>query len=95
MSKIVFVETISTFRHTYAIRLPDNEPNEYALDDITDAITKGSYEDKLSDMSQNHISEDIFSHRVITEEEYLEIFDSVKHRNKEYDFGAPVGKEVW
>mgnify|MGYP003340873802 FL=1 len=75
MSKIVLVETVSTFRHTYAIRLPDNEPNDYAIDDVINAITGGEYQDKLEDVTQNHINEDIFSHRVITEKEYLELFD--------------------
>jgi hypothetical protein len=55
--------------------LPDNEPNDYALYDVTAAITSGEYQDKLEELSQNHIAEDIFSHRVITEKEYLEIFD--------------------
>jgi hypothetical protein len=73
MSKIVFIETVSTFRHTYAIRLPDNEPVEYAFDDVTASFD--SYNDDLSEVSQNHIAEDIFSHRVVTEEEYLELFD--------------------
>ena len=59
MSKIVLVETVSTFRHTYAIRLPDNDPNEYALDDVISAITGGEYQDNLQDVTQNHISEDI------------------------------------
>ena len=75
MSKIVFVETVSTFRHTYAIRLPDHEPDEYAMDDVIDGITGGPYQDKLEELSQNHISEEIFNHRVISEAEYLEIFD--------------------
>ena len=75
MSKLVLVETVSTFRHTYVVRLPDSEPNDYALDDVTDAITSGTYQDKLEEVSQNHIAEDIFSHRVITEKEYLELFD--------------------
>ena len=34
MSKIVLVETVSTFRHVYAVSLPDNEPADYALDDV-------------------------------------------------------------
>ena len=75
MSKIVLVETVSTFRHTYAIRLPDDEPNDWALEDVIDAITGGSYQDKLEEVSQNHIAENIYDHRVITENEYLELFD--------------------
>ena len=34
MSKIVLVETVSTFRHVYAVCLPDDEPADYALDDV-------------------------------------------------------------
>ena len=75
MSKIVLVETVSTFRHVYAVRLPDSEPNDYALDDVINAITGGEYQDNLQEVTQNHINEDIFSHRVITEKEYLEMFD--------------------
>lgn len=71
MSKIVLVETVSMFRHVYAVELNDDEPNEYALDDVT-LMEKG-----LDEFSQKHISEDIFSHREITEEEYLKLFDEL------------------
>ena len=110
MSKIVLVETVSTFRHVYAVRVDDQDPADFALDDV--ALNMG--EDTISEVSQNHISEDIFSHRVVTEEEYLEFFDRENdylkdwpkekkmefiyykyNFGKEYDFGAPVGKEVW
>ena len=73
MSKLVLVETVSTFRHTYVIKLPDSEPDDYALDDVVCGID--NLNDNLTDVTQNHISEDIFSHRVITEDEYLEMFD--------------------
>ena len=75
MSKLVLVETVSTFRHTYVVKLPDTEPNSYALEDVIDSISGGTYQDKLSELSQNHVAEDIFSHRVITDQEYLELFD--------------------
>lgn len=75
MSKLVLVETVSTFRHTYVVKLPDNEPDDYALDDVLFAITGGPNQDKLEEVTQNHIAEDIFSHRIITEKEYLEMFD--------------------
>jgi hypothetical protein len=90
MSKIVLVETVSTFRHTYAVRLSDNEPNVYALDDVVDSITGGDYQEKLEEVSQNHISEDIFSHRVITEKEYLEMFD----RENAYLSGWPTENKL-
>ena len=73
MSKLVLVETVSTFRHTYVIKLPDSEPDDYALDDVVCGID--NVDDNLTEVTQNHISEDIFSHRVITEKEYLELFD--------------------
>jgi hypothetical protein len=73
MSKIVLVETVSTFRHLYAVEVADNDPIEYALDDVTMACTNEPGE--LEDFAQNHISEDIFSYREVTEDEYLKIFD--------------------
>ena len=69
MSKIVLVETVSTFKHIYAVEVADNDPAEYALDTVV------MHEKGLDEFAQKHIGEDIFSHRVISEEEYLEIFD--------------------
>ena len=81
MSKIVLVETVSTFRHVYAIELNDNEPNEYALDDVVCEV----YPDgKLEDFAQEHISEDVFSHRVVSEEEYIQLFDQMNDYLKEW-----------
>ena len=75
MSKIVLVETVSTFRHTYAIKLPDDEPADWAIEDVIDCVTGGSYQDKIQEVSQNHIAENIYDHHIVTEEEYLELFD--------------------
>ena len=75
MSKIVLVETISSFRHVYAVELPDNVPNEYALDDVT--LNIGSDEPEFEEFGQEHIGETILSHRVIDEKEYLRVFDEV------------------
>jgi hypothetical protein len=83
MSKIVLVETISTFRHVYAIELEDNEPNEYALDDVT-MVGAGSEDFELEEFSQEHISEDIFSHRVVSEDEYIRLFDEMNDYLKEW-----------
>ena len=49
MSKLVLVETVSTFRHTYVIKLPDSEPDDYALDDVVCGI------DNLNDNLQDEI----------------------------------------
>ena len=34
MTKIVLVETVSTFRHVYAVRVDDQDPADFALDDV-------------------------------------------------------------
>ena len=75
MSKIVLVETISSFRHLYAIELPDNAPNEYALDDVV--MNVSSDEPEFEEFGQQHIDENILSHRIIDEKEYLRLFDEV------------------
>lgn len=110
MSKIVLVETISMFRHVYAIELNDDEPNDYAVDDVVYATTGG--DSKLEEFAQEHVSENIFSHRVISEEEYIRMFDELndyaapwtpeqkkkfiykKENHRAVDFGPDVGKEV-
>ena len=73
MSKIVLVETVSTFRHMYAVELKEDEPIEYALDSVVVLATNGTT--KLEEFAQKHIAEDVFSYREINEEEYLKIFD--------------------
>jgi hypothetical protein len=88
MSKIILVETVSTFRHVYAIELEDNQPSEYALDDVVTLCTHG--EIGLQEVSQNHIGEDIFSYREVSEEEYLKIFDKENDYLKDWE---PVRKK--
>jgi len=73
MSKIVLIETVSTFRHMYAVEVPDDGEIEWALDTVTDHASGG--EIGLTEFSQNHVGEDIFSYREVSEEEYLKIFD--------------------
>jgi hypothetical protein len=82
MSKIILVETVSTFRHVYAVELEDHEPAEYALDEVVVSCTGGKT--KLEEFSQQHIAEDIFSHRVISEEEYIRIFDEMNDYIKDW-----------
>lgn len=87
MPKIVLVETVSTFRHLYAVEVADNDPIEYALDDVTMGVT-GEYTGEpgcLEEFSQHHVSEDIFSYREITEDEYLKIFDKENDYLKAWD----------
>ena len=73
MSKIVLVETISSYLFRYAGEIGDDDPKEYALDTLVSEIDKLSGD--LCEFSQNHIAENSISHRVISEEEYLKIFD--------------------
>lgn len=82
MTKIVLVETISTFRHVYAVELNDDDLNEYALDEVV--YTSSGGESKLEDFAQEHISENIFSHRVVTEEEYIQLFDEMNNYLKDW-----------
>ncbi len=85
MPKIVLVETISSFRHVYAVELPDDAPNEYALDDVV--MNVGSDEPKFEEFGQQHIDEIILSHRVIDEKEYLRLFDEVSSYLSEWTDG--------
>jgi len=82
MSKIVLVETVSTFRHMYAVEVKDENPIEYALDDVTWVATGGTIE--FEEFAQKHIAEDVFSYREITEDEYLKIFDKENDYLKEW-----------
>jgi hypothetical protein len=58
----VMVDCISTFRMRYMVEAPASNP-EYALDDVTMQTAK--------EFSQEHIGEQIISHRVMTTEEAL------------------------
>lgn len=62
----VLVETVSMFRHRYVVEAPDDHP-EYALDTVTC--------DEGIEVSQLSLGETIVSHRVISDAEYLDIFD--------------------
>jgi len=81
MSKIVMVDTISSFRVRYAIRLEDHEPAYYALDTV---VFEEHNPDKLKEFSQEHLGYHISNHRVIDEEEYLRIFDEDNDYLKEW-----------
>ena len=82
MGKIVLVETVSTFRHIYAVELIDDVPDDYALDEVVNLACGG--ESKLEEVGQVHVAEDIFSHRVVSEEEYLKIFDEMNDYLKDW-----------
>ena len=58
MVKIVMVDVLTSFRNRYAIEVNDDEPAEYALDDIV-------CNQELTEFSQFHIGDQIISHRVV------------------------------
>ena len=62
--KTYLVETVSIFRHRYAIRAR-------SLECAYDSVVMNEVEE----LSQKHIDENIVGGREITEKEYLEIFD--------------------
>lgn len=62
----VLVETISMMRHRYVVEAPDDHP-EYALDTVTC--------DEAEEVSQKFLNETIVSHRILTDNEYIEMFN--------------------
>lgn len=71
---LVLVETISQHRMRYAV-LADAE--EHACDEVV--------MERAAELSQEFIGESILSSRVITEAEYLEIFDKDNDYLKSWD----------
>ena len=65
-TEIILVETVQTFHHTYAVRVPKGKA-EWALDTVAS--------EEAEEVSQEHLGEQIVTHRVVTEEEYLRVFD--------------------
>ncbi len=80
-TEIVLVETVSTFRIRYAVRVPKGK-SEWALDTVTC--------DNAKEVSQEHLTETIVSHRIISEKEYLEIYD----KDNAYLFGMDDDKKL-
>jgi hypothetical protein len=72
----VMVETVQLFRHRYMVEVPKGK-SEYALDTVTCGEAK--------EFSQQHLDEVISSHRVVTMDEALEIFDKDNDYCKSWD----------
>ena len=62
----VLVECISQFRNRYMVQVPKGKI-EHALDTVT--------MDEAKEFSQKYIGETIISHRVLTQDEALSLFD--------------------
>lgn len=71
----VLVETVSTFRMRYMVEVPKGKA-EYALDTVT--------MEEAKDFSQEHLGEQICSHRVVTKEEAIELCDHDNDYTKDW-----------
>lgn len=64
--ELVMVECVSTFRMRYVVEVPAGK-KEWAMDTVV--------LNEAEEFSQEHIGENIVSHRVIDEAEYLRMFN--------------------
>ena len=74
--ELVLVECISTFRMRYVVEVPKGK-SEWALDTVVC--------NEAEELSQEHLGEQIVSHRVIDEVEYVRIFDEDNHYLASWD----------
>ena len=79
------VEELCSFRNRYVVALGDDDPTEWAEDSV---VCK--HPETFREFSQYHIGDQILSHRVISEEEYLTMFDKDNDYLKEW----PVEKKL-
>jgi hypothetical protein len=82
-TQFVLVECISTFRHRYMVEVPvgidqyGKDKSEWALDTVAMEDAK--------EFSQEHIGEQIVSHRIVTKEEALKLCDKDNEYGKDWD----------
>lgn len=69
-NELVLVECVSTFRMRYLVEVPKGK-SEWALDTVT--------MNEAKEFSQEHIGEQIISHRVVTKDEAIAISDIDNH----------------
>ena len=75
----VLVECVSTFRTRYMVEVPKGN-SEWALDTVS--------MNEAKEFSQEHIGEQIVSHRVVSKKEALQLCD------KDNDYGSEWDKET-
>jgi hypothetical protein len=68
MKKLVLVDCISQHRIRYVVEVND-------IDDALDEVVANECNADFEEFSQEHLGQVIVSHREITEEEYLKIYD--------------------
>jgi hypothetical protein len=82
-TQFVLVECVSTFRQRYMVEVPvgidqyGKDKSEWALDTVAMEDAK--------EFSQEHIGEQIVSHRIVTKEEALELCDKDNEYGKDWD----------
>lgn len=85
-TKLVLVETVSQFRMRYVVEVPvgtftmngeERDKAEWALDTVV--------MEEAKEFSQHHLGETIVSHRELTQEEYLKLFDVDNDYLKDWD----------
>jgi len=69
-TELVLVECVSTFRMRYMVEVPKGQA-EWALDTVT--------MNEADEFSQEHIGEQIVSHRVLSEDEVIALCDVDNH----------------
>ena len=69
MKKLVMVDCVSQFRIRYAVEVEDD------IDHALDEIIMRENDEKFCEFSQEHLGMNTVSHREITEEEYLRMFE--------------------
>ena len=69
----VLVETVNTFRNRYMVEVPKGTDN-YGKDKALWALDTVTMEE-AKEFSQQHIGEQIISHRIVSREEALELCD--------------------
>jgi hypothetical protein len=82
-SEWVLVEAISMFRMRYMVEVPKGK-SEYALDTVVCKEAK--------EFSQEHLDEVITSHRVVSMDEALELFDKDNHYCKSWHKDLKIEK---
>ena len=76
--KLVLVDTISQFRIRYVVEVEDD------IDHATDEVVLKIDDIKFEEFSQQHLGNTIISHREISKEEYLKLFDQDNDYLKEW-----------
>jgi hypothetical protein len=85
-TQYVLVETISQFRERYVVEVPTGkymlgdevrDKSEWALDTVT--------MEEAKEFTQKHLGETIFSHRVVSEDEVMDIFRADEPYFKDWD----------